>query len=108
MSGYAQRASMPQTGISDGHEVVVPPDLVARSRPMGHSVPIVRTRQKRSRTHPYRNLAIPVLIAVVSVFGLILAVDFSVATGQDAGYHLACVKVSTGRGGEMPSCHWEK
>src|SRR5689334_1285821 len=108
MSGYAQRASMLQTGFSDSHEVVVPPDLVARSRPMGHSVPIVRTRRKRIRAHPYRNLAIPVVIALVSLFGLVLAVDFSVATGQNAGYHLVCVKVSTGRRGEVPSCHWEK
>ena len=96
-----------QPGGLPNNEIVVPDELVTRSRPTGHSVPIIRKRRHRSRPHPCRNLAIACLVALTSMFGLVLVVKSSVAAGQAAGYHLVCPIVETPKG-PVSGCHWEK
>jgi hypothetical protein len=59
-----------------GPQIVVPADVVARSHPSGHSVPIVRIKRKLERAHPYRNLVIVLLVSQVALFGFIFAVYY--------------------------------
>jgi hypothetical protein len=87
--------------------IVVPADLVARSRPSGHSVPIVHTRQKLKRAHPYRNLVVASSVVLVALFGQIIAVYCSIEAGRNAGHHLVCPVVGGGKGART-ICYWEK
>jgi len=64
---------------------VVPAEVIARSQPSGHSVPIVRGTQKSKRAHPYRNL---VMASLVSLFGMGIAVYYSIEAGRGAGSRL--------------------
>jgi hypothetical protein len=94
MSGLAQSGYVPQLNSlpTSGKvlQIAVPADLIARSRPCGHSVPIVVRRQKLARPHPWRNIAVAGLVAAVAVFGLVMAVDIWMQAHEAAGYHLAC------------------
>jgi hypothetical protein len=70
--------------------VIVPAELVERSRPCGHSVPIIRMKQKLQRLHPYRSLMVVSLICLGMVFAAILAVYDQIQAQRDAGYQLVC------------------
>lgn len=87
-------------------QILVPADLVKRSRPSRHSVPIAHAKHKLKRSHPYRDMITPCLVAVVALIGLIVAVDYSVETGRAAGYHLVCPVVGSGKGA-VRICRWE-
>jgi hypothetical protein len=87
-------------------QIVVPAALVARSRPSGHSVPITHAKHKLKRSHPYRNMMTPCLVAVVALIGLTIAVDYSVEAGRAAGYQLVCPVVGGGKGA-VRICRWE-
>jgi hypothetical protein len=77
-------------------QIVVSAALAARSRPSRHSVPITHAKHKLNRSHPYRNMITPCLVAVVALIGLIMAVDYSVEAGRAAGYQLVCPVVGGG------------
>ncbi|HEY6255949.1 MAG TPA: hypothetical protein VIY51_09175 [Xanthobacteraceae bacterium] len=88
-------------------QIVVPADLVARSHPAGHSVPLVCTKRKFKRAHPYRILALALLVSLVALMGLTVAVDHALEAGRDAGYHLVCTADGSGARAHL-ACHWEK
>jgi len=95
-------------------EIVVPADVVARSHPTGHSVPIVQAKRKRKHAPSYRNLIIASvlasLVAAALLFVMSMQVYQSFEPQREAGYHLVCQPVVTGgRGLRQDSvCHWEK
>jgi hypothetical protein len=68
-------------------EIVVPADLVARSRPSGHSVPITRMRQKVKRAHPYRNLINALLLTLVFLFVMSLSI-YLIDAARAARHHV--------------------
>jgi hypothetical protein len=76
-------------------EIVVPADLVARSRPSGHSVPITRMRQKVRRVHPYRNLINALLLTLVLLFVMSLAI-YLIDAMRAARYYLLYWLVGVG------------
>lgn len=87
-------------------QIIVPAELVARSHPTGHSVPIVREKRKLLRPHPYRLVAMALVTTLVLGLGVVGTVYYAVEVGQGAGYHLACPIVGTGRWAHY-ECHWE-
>ncbi len=96
-------------------EIVVPADLVARSHPTGHSVPIIRTKRQRKRAPSYRNLIIASvlasLVAGAVLFVMSMRIYQSFEPEREAGYHLVCELVVTGGGKGLRQdrvCHWEK
>jgi hypothetical protein len=95
-------------------EIVVPADLVARSRPAGHSVPIIRAKRESRRAPWCRNLVIASVVAPVVALavlaGLSMLIYHSFEPKREAGYHLVCQAVLTGGRGlrEESVCHWEK
>ncbi len=87
--------------------IEVPADVVARSRPSRHSVPLASAKHKVARTHPFRNLAVAFLIALVPLMGLGVLTYYSAAEELSAGNHMVCVIGGTGRL-QHSVCHWEK
>jgi hypothetical protein len=87
--------------------ILVPVEIVARSHPSSHSVPIIRARATIRRPHVVRNLVIAVLASQLALAGVFAATYYSIQAGEEAGYKLACVTVGLGRGAH-PECHWEK
>src|ERR1700722_11762724 len=68
-------------------EIVVPAELVARSRPSGHSVPITRMKEQLQRPDPYSNMSVAALLTMV----LLLAVSigfYAIDAVRAAGYRL--------------------
>jgi hypothetical protein len=88
-------------------QIVVPADLVARSRPSGHSVPLTHAKHKLKRSRAYRNMIAACLAALVAMFGLIVAIDYSVEAGRDAGYQLVCPVLGSGKAA-VRICQWQK
>jgi hypothetical protein len=88
-------------------EIVVPADVVARSHPSGHSVPIIGKRRKLIRAHPYRNLVIISLVSLAALIGVCFIVYVAIEEHRAAGYHLACSTVGVGKGAHTV-CNWEK
>jgi hypothetical protein len=87
--------------------IEVPADVIARSRPSGHSVPLARARSKVVRKHPFRNLAVAFLIAFIPLMGIGTLIYYSAVEQRNAGNHLVCFTEGTGR--FMHSvCHWER
>ena len=90
-------------------QFTVPAELVARSRPAGHSVPIVRARQKLRRSHPYRLGVAALLLTLVLVLGMLGGVYYVLEAGSAAGYHLVCTTVGApGSKTAHVDCHWEQ
>jgi hypothetical protein len=90
-------------------QFIVPAELVARSRPAGHSVPIVRARQKLRRSHPYRLVVGALLLTLVLVLGMVGGVYYVLETGSAAGYHLVCTTVGAPDSKTAHvDCHWEQ
>jgi hypothetical protein len=87
-------------------QIIVPAEIVARSRPSGHSVPIVGAKRKLTRTHPYRLVVGALLLSLVLGLGLVGVIYYAVEEGNLAGYHLVCATTGTGRGARF-ECHWE-
>ncbi len=85
--------------------IVVPADVVARSHPSGHSVPIIAMKPKPRRAHPYRTVGVLVLLAVLALIGLGVAGHYGIEAQREAGYRLTC-EVSGASAGTV--CHWEK
>jgi hypothetical protein len=84
------RPADPGAPIGSSSRIVVPPELVARSRPSRHSVPIIRARQKRHRAHPLRNLITLGLVSLVCLAATIFVVYSAMEAKRDAGYQLVC------------------
>src|SRR5438105_8695061 len=93
--------------ITSGPQVFVPADLIARSRPSRHSVPIARMKRKLERVHPYRNVVVALLVALVALSAVTIAVYHSMDMGRAAGYRLTCSVVGIGKSARSV-CHWEK
>jgi hypothetical protein len=87
--------------------IEVPADVVARSRPSRHSVPLAHARHKVARTHPFRNLAVAFLIALVPLIGIGVLIYYSAAEERSAGNHVVCVTEGVGRF-MHPVCGWER
>lgn len=87
--------------------ILVPAEIVGRSRPSSHSVPIVRAREKVRRARPIRNVVVAVLAALLAMAGVFAATYYSVETGREAGYKLVCSTIGLGKHAQ-PECHWEK
>jgi hypothetical protein len=94
------------------HQIVVPADVVARSRPTGHSVPIIRPHRKLKRSPPIRKLiivsAVTSLVALAVLFSLSMRIYSSYEPLRAAGYHLVCQELVTGGSGLQRVCHWDK
>jgi F0F1-type ATP synthase membrane subunit c/vacuolar-type H+-ATPase subunit K len=104
-SGYVPQVnSLPTSG--KAFQIAVPAALIARSHPCGHSVPIVARRHKLARPHPWRNIAVAGLVAVVAVIGLVKAVDLSMQAHEPAGQHLVCRIEGFGKY-EGTVCRWQ-
>ena len=98
-------APEPSTKLDGTVSVLVPADVIARSRPSGHSVPIARARQRIERRHPLRNVAVALLIALVPLLGLGALIYYSMDAQQRAGLHLVCHTEQTGRATHSV-CNW--
>jgi hypothetical protein len=88
-------------------QIEVPADLVARSRPSSHSVPIVRIRERTKRPRVARNLVLAVLASQLAFSGIFVATYYSMEAGQRAGYKLVCATVGFGRHTSV-ECDWDK
>src|SRR5579871_3833051 len=87
--------------------IFVPAEIVGRSRPSSHSVPIVGPRRKIRRQHLVRNLVAAGLVSAVALAGVLAATYYSIEAEQDAGYKLVCSTVGFGKYAHS-ECHWEK
>ena len=58
---------------TDANVILVPAEVVARSRPSRHSVPLIAEKYERERPHPFRNLAVMLLIGLVPLLILVCA-----------------------------------
>jgi hypothetical protein len=101
-----QTVLVPRWNINSA-QIEVPADLVARSRPSSHSVPIVRIRKRTKRPHVARNVVLAVLASQLAFFGIFVAADYSMEAGQRAGYKLVCATVGFGRYTGV-DCHWDR
>jgi hypothetical protein len=75
------------------NQITVPADVVLRSHPSGHSVPLVRKREERKNRHPYRNLMIGLLVALIATAVTGMALYYSYKMERDAGYQIVCTQV---------------
>jgi hypothetical protein len=91
----------------DTDVIAVPAEIVARSRPAGRSVPLVAKRRQRERPHPFRNLAMALLMALVPLIALILAGYYFDNAELSAGYHLDCSVTGQGKYAHT-NCDWKK
>jgi hypothetical protein len=99
---------VPVAGMSNATPLIlVPAAIVAQSHPCGHSVPIIRARRRRQRAHPYRNLFMAFLIALVPMSLLVAGVYYSVEVQRSAGFHLVCSILEDGSR-TRSICHWER
>jgi hypothetical protein len=89
------------------NQIIVPADLVARSQPSGHSVPLLRKREKLGSRFPYRNLAIGLLVALIATAGTGAALYYSYKMERDAGYQLVCTEIARTKITER-DCSWQK
>jgi hypothetical protein len=89
------------------NQIVVPADLVTRSQPSGHSVPLLRKREKAENRFPYRNLMIGLLVALIATAGTGAALYYSYKMERDAGYQLVCHEVMRTKITER-DCSWVK
>jgi hypothetical protein len=87
--------------------IIVPADLVARSQPSGHSVPLLRKREKAETGFPYRNLVIGLLVALIATAGSGAALYYSYEMERDAGYQLVCTQTVRTKITER-DCSWQK
>jgi hypothetical protein len=90
----------------DSPEIIVPAELIARSRPTWHSVPLARAKQKLRRSHPYRLVVVAALLTLALGLCMVFAINYVVEAGHVAGYHLVCVRVGIEKGAHV-ECHWE-
>jgi hypothetical protein len=92
MHNEANSIRQPRSVPLDGSNpsVIVPAELVERSRPCGHSVPIIRMKQELQRSHPYRSLMVVSLICLGLVFAAIYAAYAQIQAQRGAGYQLVC------------------
>jgi hypothetical protein len=89
------------------NEIIVPADLVARSQPSGHSVPLLRKRKTLESRFPYRNLVIGFLVALIATAGTGAALYYSYKMERDAGYQLVCTEIVRTKITER-DCSWQK
>jgi hypothetical protein len=75
------------------NQIIIPADIVLRSHPSGHSVPLVRKREELKNRRPYRNLMIGLLVALIATAGTGMALYYSYKMERDAGYQLVCTQV---------------
>jgi hypothetical protein len=87
--------------------IIVPADLVAQSQPSGHSVPLLRKRERLESRFPYRNLVIGLLVALIATAGTGAALYYSYKTERDAGYQLVCTQTVRTKITER-DCSWQK
>jgi hypothetical protein len=84
------RPADPGAPIGSSSRVVVPPDLVARSRPSRHSVPIIRAKRERKHPQSLRNFVIIGLVSLACLAGTIFVVYSAIEAHRHAGYQLVC------------------
>jgi hypothetical protein len=88
------------------NQIIVPADLVARSQPSGHSVPLFRKRGRLESRFPYRNLVIGLLVALIATAGTGAALYRSYQMERDAGYQLVCTQIVRTKITER-DCSWQ-
>jgi hypothetical protein len=96
MKGPTQEPTInPRFGVPmrEINQIIVPADLVTRSRPSGHSVPLVRKREKLNNRYPYRYLVIGLLVSLIATAATGAAFYYSDKMHRDAGYHLVCNQI---------------
>ena len=89
------------------NQIIVPADLVTRSQPSGHSVPLVRKTEKLETRFPYRNLVIGLLVALIATAGTGAALYYSYKMERNAGYQLVCTEIVRTKITER-DCSWQK
>jgi hypothetical protein len=85
------------------NQTTVPADPTSHA--WGHSVPLIRRREKLKRPHPYRNLTIVLLVSLFALLAMSMVVVFSDKAQRDAGYHLVCHGLGKVK---RANCIWEK
>jgi hypothetical protein len=88
-------------------QIIVPADVVARSQPSGHSVPLFRKRERLESRFPYRNLVIGLLVALIATAGTGAALYYSYKMERNAGYQLVCTEIVRTKITER-DCSWQK
>jgi hypothetical protein len=89
------------------NQIIVPADLVTLSQPSGHSVPLLRKREKVDSRFPYRNLVIGLLVALIATAGTGAVLYYSYKMERDAGYQLVCTQIVRTKITER-DCSWQK
>ncbi len=89
------------------NQIVVSADLVARSHPSGHSVPLLRKRERSKNRYPHLYLMIGVLVSLIATAATGTAFYYSDKMHRDAGYHLVCNQIVLSKTSRI-DCIWEK
>jgi tetratricopeptide (TPR) repeat protein len=84
-------------------QTILPADPASHA--WGHSVPLIRRREKFRPPSPYRNLIIVLLVSLFALLAMSTVIYYSDTAQRDAGYHVVCRGLGKVK---RADCIWEK